>query len=64
MVQDHILFLLLLALPSNVIVSGIKGSRSYPVFILNVILLSISLTYTIVEGLSVTVSYFLIIYSK
>ena len=43
--------ILLLVLLSNFIVSGVKRSRKYPVFILNVIPFSILFTYILIEGL-------------
>ena len=43
------LVILLLVLPSNFIVSGVKNSGQYPVFILNVILFYILFTYFLRE---------------
>ena len=46
-------FNLLLAHPSNLIASGIKSSREYPKFILNVTLFSILHRYILIVGLLV-----------
>ena len=51
-------------LPSNFIVSGVKISGYYPLLISNIILFSNLFKYVLIGGLSVTVSCFLIIYSK
>ena len=58
------LVILHLVLPNNLIVSGVKSSRSYPIFILNVILFENFFTYILLGGFLVTVSCFLMIYSK
>ena len=58
------LVILLLVLPSNFIVSGVKSSREYPDFILNVIVFFILFMYIIIEGLSVTVSCIFKMYLK
>ena len=51
-------FILLLLFPSIFIVSGVKGSIYYPVFISNVIIFSILFTYILIEGLPVFFSCF------
>ena len=58
------LIILLLVYPSNLIVSGVKSLRQYPVLISYVILFSILPTYIILGGLLVTASCFLMIYLK
>ena len=50
--------------PSNFIVSGVKNSRQYPLLILNVALFFILFTYIFVGTLSVSISEFLVMYSK
>ena len=50
--------------PSNFIVSGVKNSRQYPVLILNVALFFILFIYIFVGALSVSISEFLVMYSK
>ena len=51
-------------LPSSFILSSFKGSRIYPVLILNVILFSILFTYILTDGLSLLCPCFFKIYSK
>ena len=58
------LVILLLVLPNIFIVSSVKSSRWYPIFILNVILISIFFTYILIEGFSVAASSFFKIYPK
>ena len=58
------LVILLLVLPSNFIVSGVKSLKYYLAFTLKVVLLSVLFMCTIIERLSVTVSCFLKIYLK
>ena len=53
------LVILILVLPRNFIVSGIKSSRYYPVFILDVILFSILFTHILIAGLLVVCPCFL-----
>ena len=51
--------MLFLLLPGNFIVPGINSLTKEPVLSSNIILDSIWFTYILAEGLSVTVSYFL-----
>ena len=44
--------------------SSVKSSKHYPLWFLNVILFSLLFTYILIEEISITVSCFLMIYSK
>ena len=52
------LFILLLVLSSNVIVSDVESLRWYPVFVLNVIQFSTLFMHIVIEGILAAVSCF------